>query len=156
MYIPRHLKSIKTKSKSRSLFANRNFKKGEIILKLKGVILKRPEADPDAVQIDEDAFIASKYRYVEDLINHSCNPSLKIDFNKMAFVALRDIKKGEELTYNYLTTEYDLVIDNLDFDCKCGFKNCFGKIKGFKYLSYKEKLRLKPFLSPFLKKVMGK
>ena len=154
MYIPKHLKSIKIKGKGRSLFANRNFKKGETILKLKGVIKKCSEATPDAVQIGEDEFIDSKYRYVEDHINHSCNPSLKIDFDSMNFVALRNIKRGEELTYNYLTTEYDLVRDNLDFDCKCGSKNCFGRIKGFKFLTKTQKLKLKPLLAPYLKKIL--
>jgi hypothetical protein len=66
----------------------------------------------------------------------------------MNFVALRNIKKGEEITYNYLTTEYDLVRDNLDFDCKCGSKN--GRIKGFKFLTKSQKLKLKPLLSILL------
>jgi len=152
MFIPKHLKSIKLKAKGRTLRANRDFKKGEIILPLKGITRKCSESTPDAVQIDDDKFIDSDHRYVEDHINHSCDPSVKIDFNTMNFVALRDIKKCEEITYNYLTTEYDLVRDGLDFDCKCDSKNCLKRIKGFKFLTKTQKLKLKPLLSPFLMK----
>ena len=152
MYIPRKFKFIKSKKKGRTLIANRDFKEGEVIVKLKGIINRCSKAAPESVQIDENKFIDSKYYYVEDYINHSCNPNTKIDFDNLVFIALRDIKKGEEVTYNYLTTEYDLVKDNLQFDCKCGSKNCLGKIKGFKFLNKKQKLKLKPFLSPFLKK----
>lgn len=152
MRIPRHVKSVIIKGKGRSLTANKNFTMGEIILPLKGIVRKGSESTPDAVQIDDDGFIDSDHRYVEDHINHSCNPSAKIDFGSMNFVALKDIGKGEEITYNYLTTEYDLVMDNLDFDCRCNSKNCLGKIMGFRFLTKNQKLKLKPLLSPFLKK----
>jgi len=121
-------------------------------LPLKGIIRKCAESTPDAVQIDDDKFVDSDHRYAEDHINHSCDPSIKIDFYSMNFVALRNIKKGEEIAYNYLTAEYDLVRDNLDFDCMCSSKNCYGRIKGFKFLTKIQKLKLKTLLSPFLKK----
>jgi len=62
---------------------------------------------------------------------------------------LRNIKKVEELTYNYNTTEFDII---KKFKCECNSKNCFHKIEGFKYLTLEQKKKLKPFLSPFLKK----
>ncbi len=155
MYIPNKFKSVLVKGKGRTLLANQNFKKGEVVLKLKGIIKKCSEATPDAVQIGDDKFIDSKHRYVEDHINHSCSPTLMIDFASMDFIALGRIKKGEELTYNYNSSEYDLVKDNLDFNCKCNSKNCIGKIKGFRYLSLKEKNKIKKYLSPFLKKVFN-
>ena len=152
MYIPKHLKFTHNK-KGRALVAAKKIKKGIVVLPLKGSVVRTcREATAEAVQIDEDKFIDSFHLYAEDFINHSCNPNLKIDFENMNFVALRNIKKGEELNYNYLTTEYDLVRDNLDFDCECGSKNCLGRIKGFKFLTKAQKLKLKPLLSPFLEK----
>ena len=152
MYIPKQVKSVMTKEKGRCLFANQYFKQGDIILPLKGIIRRCCESTPDAVQIDDDKFIDSDHRYAEDHINHGCNPTTMIDFEALNFIALRDVKKGEEITYHYLTTEYDLVRDGLDFDCKCGAKNCLGRIKGFKFLTQAQKLKLKPWLSPFLLK----
>ena len=46
-----------------------------------------------------------------------------------------------------LVTEFDY-----PFKCYCGEDNCKVLIKGFKYLSNKEKKELKPYLSPFLRK----
>jgi hypothetical protein len=37
------------------------------------------------------------------------------------------------------------------FDCQCGAKNCFGNIKGFKYLTLAQKNEIAFLLSPFLK-----
>jgi SET domain-containing protein len=153
MYIPEHVKSIITKEKGYALIANKDINENEIVLPLKGVIKKRSESTPDAVQIDDDKFIDSDGRCAEDHINHSCEPSTRIDFHSMNFVALKNIKKEEEITYNYLTTEYDLVKENLDFDCKCGSKNCLGEIKGFKFLNELQRLELKPLLSPFLRTI---
>jgi len=144
---------LKITKKGISLFANKNIKRDRIILPLRGKIKTDLLSSHEAVQIGDNKFIDTTYKHVpEDFIDHSCNPNAKIDFKTMNFVAIRDIKKGEEIIYNYLTTEYDLVKWKLDFKCKCGSKNCFKYIRGFKYLSLKEKLKLKDLLSPFLRK----
>jgi len=59
-------------------------------------------------------------------INHSCDPNCEIDIIKdhIWIIALRKIKKGEELTYNY---GFDLE-DFEDHPCRCGAKNCVGYI----------------------------
>ena len=67
-------------------------------------------------------------------------------------IALRPIAKGEVLSFNYLTTEFDM---DEPFDCLCGGERstavpdasklpaCFGTIQGFRYLpdAYKGLLR---------------
>ena len=153
MHIPKHLKFVRLKDRGRTLIACSKIKKGDIVLPFKyDSVKKNSEASPEAVQIDEDKFLDSEYYYASDYINHSCSPNTKIDFNGMNFVAFRNIKKGEEIAYNYLTTEYDLAESGCDFKCKCGSKKCLGAIKGFKYLAKAQKLGLKPLLSPFLRK----
>lgn len=82
-------------------------------------------------------------------LNHSCEPNSYIDFNKLCLRALRDIEKGEEIRYNYMTTEYVL---HEKFICDCGSRQCYKNVKGFKYLSRDQKLKLKPYLSPYLRK----
>ncbi len=59
-------------------------------------------------------------------INHSCEPNCYIDIKdgRVFIYALRLIKKGDELTYNY---GYDLE----DFEkhpCRCGSSSCVGFI----------------------------
>jgi hypothetical protein len=63
-------------------------------------------------------------------INHSCKPNLEVEQNgyRIFLNALRDIKIGEELSY-----DYGLVIDirktarvKKDFACRCGATGCRG------------------------------
>ncbi|RLE47727.1 SET domain-containing protein, partial [Candidatus Woesearchaeota archaeon] len=69
-------------------------------------------------------------------INHSCNPNCEtININgHIWIVALRDIRKGEELSYDY---GYSLD-DFEEHPCHCGSKNCVGYIVAEKY---RKKLR---------------
>jgi uncharacterized protein len=60
-------------------------------------------------------------------INHSCEPNLRISIKKhrVFLYALRNIKKGEELSYNY---DFSFDEETLNHKCKCGEKNCVGYI----------------------------
>lgn len=60
------------------------------------------------------------------LINHSCDPNCEseIDRGHIWISSIKDIKKGDELSYDY---GYD--VDNYEEHiCKCGSKNCVGHI----------------------------
>lgn len=67
---------------------------------------------------------------VDDYINHSCDPNLAllIKADGVFFVALRDIKAGEEVTWDYETAEAEL---SNPFECHCGAEKCRGKITGY-------------------------
>jgi uncharacterized protein len=61
------------------------------------------------------------------LINHSCEPNcdaLIDDEHRVWIVASRNIKAGEELTFNY---NYDLE-DYREHPCQCGATKCVGFI----------------------------
>lgn len=64
-------------------------------------------------------------------INHSCAPNCEAeqDGDHIWIVALRDIRPGEELTFNY---NYDLV-DYREHPCRCGAANCVGYIVAEEY-----------------------
>lgn len=148
--IPQSLKVVYVWKKGLALFANKRFRKGDKIIFLKGKLVNATNSTPEAVQISKDKFIDTKYLVPEDFINHSCSPNTKLDTEKKWFIAIKNISKNEEITFNYLTTEWDMKKWGTDFKCVCGAKNCFGHIKGFKYLTRKQQLKLKPLLSPFL------
>ena len=61
------------------------------------------------------------------LINHSCDPNCEVIGRglKLWISALRDIKKGEELSYDY---GFSFDKDYKQFPCKCGKRNCVGYI----------------------------
>jgi len=60
-------------------------------------------------------------------INHSCNPNCEVDIidGKVWLDTIKDIKKGEELSFNY---GFDIDKENpYDFKkhpCRCGSQNC--------------------------------
>ena len=60
-------------------------------------------------------------------INHSCDPNAKTDVirGKIWIIALRDIKAGEEITYNY---GYDFSDEYKTHPCRCGTDKCVGFI----------------------------
>lgn len=59
-------------------------------------------------------------------INHGCDPNCEVDIirGKIWISSIKDIKKGEELQYDY---GFD-VDDYESHPCKCGAKNCVGYI----------------------------
>ena len=91
----------------------------------------------------DGSFEYNKARY----INHSCNPNCEVEIkkNKIWIVSIKNIKEGEELSYDY---GYDFDEDDYtDHICKCGAKNCIGYIissdEWSNYKKYIKNLRFK-------------
>ena len=64
-------------------------------------------------------------------INHSCDANCGVmdnEFGAYDFIARRTIVEGEELSFNYETSEY--VISAFE-TCMCGAENCRGYVAGF-------------------------
>jgi len=131
----------KTRRKGRGIFANRNFKKGEKILDMKGKILARKKlkklgryASVHHLPLNEKICIGPSHG-LDDLINHSCNPNagIKIHGRRAFLMTIRNIKRGEEITCDYST-----ITDNdWKMKCSCGCKNCRKTIKKFQTLPKK-------------------
>ncbi|POS73347.1 hypothetical protein DHEL01_v208256, partial [Diaporthe helianthi] len=69
-------------------------------------------------------------------LNHSCEPSLIIDTANMTVLAgPQGLKPGDELTFFYPSTEWDMA---QPFVCVCGSAGCRGKIAGAKDMSAKQ------------------
>jgi uncharacterized protein len=60
-----------------------------------------------------------------EYVNHSCEPNLvsRIVRGHILYVALREVKPGEELTIDY---RFDKDVEKVN--CKCGSANCRGTI----------------------------
>ena len=147
--VPKSLKIIYVHGKGLGVFTNKNFRKEEIVIHFKADVVSHPKASAEAVNIDDKFSLDTKWLVPEAFINHSCSANTKIDVIGFRYIAIKNINKNEEITYNYNTTEYDM---GNGFKCECGSKNCLGKIRGFKYLTREQKLKLKPYLTPFLMK----
>lgn len=125
------------------IFATEDIQKGETIRVLSGKHLTGKEVDDkiiskkafpdDEFQIDDDDFLElDKFSYH---FNHSCDPNAGIR-GKSELFAIKDIKKNDEIFYDYSTTvgvnkPRNWLLSNLDWsmDCKCNT----GKCRGGKY-----------------------
>ena len=124
----------------KGVFANKYFKKGELIIRIKGPILNEDDIEFDSyedehsIQIGEETYLGPSGKK-DDFINHSCNPNSGVKLTKKDFflIAIKDIKKGEEITWDYSTWANE----PWEMDCNCGTKNCRKKIKSFNYLPKK-------------------
>mgnify|MGYP006236700893 FL=1 len=123
---------------NKGLFAKINIKKGTKIIDYLGKIITKKEPDRNPKFENSKAIylynLSSKYDLDGDfayntarLINHSCNPNCEVDGKglKLWISSIKDIKKGEELSYDY-GFGYDE--DYKQFPCKCRSKNCCGYI----------------------------
>lgn len=110
--------------------AMRDIPAGTPLFKILGTPGSRP--DKYSLQSGENLHIHPADGNLWRLVNHSCDPNCLIDFKTWTFVTAQDVKKDEEFTFNYLTTEYKMVSP---FRCGCGSANCKGEIRGFKFLS---------------------
>ena len=69
--------------------------------------------------------------------NHSCNANTA--YYGLNVIALRTIKKGEELTLNYAS----FLDETMEpFNCQCGAPNCSGLITGITHNSVTEREKL--------------
>lgn len=67
-------------------------------------------------------------------INHSCRPSLVFDMQRweVRVDSERDLKEGDELTFFYPSTEWEMA---QPFECGCKQEGCKGMITGAKDMS---------------------
>ena len=134
----------------RGVFAVAPIKKGTRLLEYKGKRLTHKEADKlygGGAESGHTFLFTLNDDYVIDAnqegnsarwINHSCAPncesiceSAEDDdpmHDRVYIEALRNIKAGEELSYNYLITLEEAHTARLKkiWECRCGAKNCSG------------------------------
>ena len=120
--------TIKTENKFRSLITKQAYTKGQIICDIPSEnVMNGPNRF--TVQIGRE-----RHTHVGKLaaLNHSCDPNVILDTTNMRMVARRDIAKGEELSFFYPSTEWEM---DAPFICLCGSSNCIHVVAGARFLS---------------------
>ena len=119
-----------------ALITNRDIFSNEVVFVLQGEFSDHPSKY--SIQIGEGRHLEPRGDDPSDagslirFFNHSCDPTTFLNLEDLTVRALRDLEPGEEVTFNYNTTEYDMANT---FKCHCNAKNCLGYIRGSKYLS---------------------
>jgi uncharacterized protein len=137
----------RSRIQGRGAFATRRIREGERIVEYRGERITGREADRRypfdeddrhhtflfTVDEEEDIIIdaavcGNSARY----INHSCDPNCEavIEDDRVFIYALRDIRKGEELAYdyNFVLEERHTPANKRLYPCHCGARNCRGTI----------------------------
>jgi hypothetical protein len=127
--------SVRPSSAGSGLWCDEDVASGCVVIEFDGDV--RPDPARYSVQVgidehvhpDEDA-VASRdlTRFRWRFLNHACAPSCRVEGRTL--VALRDLRAGEELTFDYNATEWSMAEP---FHCVCGV--CGGSIvRGFAHL----------------------
>jgi len=102
-----------------------------------------------SIQIDVDQFVLGPdSREPGDSINHSCSPNCGMR-NATQLIAMREIAVGEELTYDYATSDTS---DYDEFECACGSDNCRARVSGNDWKLPDLQSRYQKIFSPYVQR----
>jgi hypothetical protein len=128
------------------VFAIEAISAGETLLALAHVFVEH--AERHTIQLDVHLHQAGTGE-IDDFLNHACTPNAVLDFEHLELRAARPIAAGEELNFNYLTSEWDMAAP---FACVCGAAGCHRNIQGFRHLNPEQQELLAPLVSPYLRR----
>ena len=144
----------------RGLFASRPIRKGEIVAIKGGHILDRRALSTVRrriaaayIQIDDGFYIgalrSAEVALNKIFINHSCEPNLGIR-GQITYVALRAIKAGEELTYDWAMEENAPAVTR----CTCGARLCRGTLTGQDWKLARLQRRYRGYFSAYIEEMI--
>ncbi|KAI7868000.1 hypothetical protein BDF14DRAFT_1983174 [Spinellus fusiger] len=117
------LRQDSSESFSSKLIADRDFPKDSVVASLEGYVVSEKLYSTVQVSTTEHIELSSDLAY----LNHSCQPTVYVDVEQRLVKALSDIKVGDELTFFYPSTEWEMA---QPFQCWCGAPNCIRTVEG--------------------------
>lgn len=142
------------------LYAVEPLKKNEMILGWSGkvvhvnqVIAMDESERTYILQIDEELFQVpfwKGYNEAADFVNHSCDPNAGFRNSPIVLGAIRDIKVGEQISFDYAMCECVNGLKGNEFECQCGTQYCRGKFTGADWQDPKLWERYGNYFSPYL------
>jgi SET domain-containing protein len=143
----------KSKIQGKGVFAKRGFKKGETILAIDDsrVVTDDNPLRPELGEYECHCDYLAGGKVIlmqppERHINHCCEPNTYVkEINGVRHVvALKDVRSGEEITYDYCINGYG----NTVWQCNCGSPKCRKTVHSdFFHLPKEKQLEYLPYLS---------
>lgn len=126
----------------KALIATEDLSVGTVVEKFEGKIVRYQNVPEEEIcyaicvgEAGEDKWMI--YKTNARYANHSCEPNCFVN-DDLEIITIKEVKKGEELTYSYNTyIEEDEKPEDYfwdprwNFECKCGSKNCQKIINGY-------------------------
>jgi hypothetical protein len=139
-----------------TVVAREGIAKDELIVVWSGTLVSGEELNgmPPTVrryslQVEENQYLVSLSDCEPpDYVNHSCEPNSGLS-GQITLVAMRDIRPGEEITYDYAMSDgspYD------EFVCSCGSPQCRGRVSGDDWQRAELWRRYAGYFSPYLQR----
>lgn len=138
----------------KGIFANRDFHAGDRLFRLEGPTIQYNfEPDyrngPDWLQIGPRRWKIAKHGNIWVFMNHSCESNSGMR-RRTEVVAMRSIRRGEEVTIDYSMIEGQR---RWHMRCGCNTASCRGVIRSAQFLSPKLFERYRAFMPAYLRKV---
>jgi hypothetical protein len=131
------------------VFAREAISAGEVLIALAHVFVEQRARH--TIQIDAHCHQAGTGE-IDDYLNHSCDPNCALNFERLELVARRALAAGEELNFNYLSSEWDMAAP---FTCECGAPACVGQVRGLRHLDPAAQEVLASLASPHLRRCLA-
>ena len=143
-----------TRKTGKGIFAESFIKKGDPIFIWKGRLVIQSYSPTGAkvgqrwLGMGRNLWLKSDKSNPGYYINHSCRPNAGFR-GSVTVVAMRDIKKGKEITIDYSMTEED---PWWRMQCQCGQRSCRKLIRSIQFLPRNVFERYRSFMKPFFVK----
>lgn len=140
----------RTRKYGRAVFAKQDIRKGETIAVFDGPLLD-DEFEPWTDDLLNHAIQVGPSEWRDSLgfaryLNHSCDPNCGIK-NRNRVVAMRPIRQGEEITWDYEMTEKSTW---WRMKCRCGSAQCRGLIGDYRRMPRSVRAKYRGFISDWL------
>jgi hypothetical protein len=154
---PAQMKNIYVEKSSiagRGIFAGQDLFEGQFVAPLKGALTRRHYPAAGNYLQDENWVPVAVGFWIDPtfplkFLNHSCSPNAGFKTPRRLY-ALRDIKKGEEITADYSTVEY---VHFWEMRCSCTSTNCRKTIRSVQFLPGEIYDQYLPYIPRFLRKI---
>ncbi len=136
----------------KALYAIEDISKDEVVAEFDGEVFEAEKCTDLPKDIADHAIQIDEYHWKDShgfarFINHSCDPSCGMR-GLSTLVAMKDIQKGDELTWDYAMTEDS----DWRMECKCGTAICRKIIGAYGLVPVDIREKYGEYVSPWLRK----
>jgi hypothetical protein len=143
--------------RGKGVFAARPFLRGTLLALYGGIIVSGADLEKLSaeerlytLQVDDDLHQITPLDHISgaDYINHSCEPNAGLT-GTTGLVALRAIRIGEEICFDYAMSDSNIY---LDFACHCGKPKCRKFVRPEDWRRPELQRRYRTAFSPYLRR----
>lgn len=149
----RELLEVRRSSRhGRGVFARRDLAAGTPVLTFGGRLVVAEDVADElaAMQVGSTLWLVTPDggTTIEDFANHSCAPNVGFVDGTVTLRALRALRAGEEVCWDYSTS---IRAPTWRLRCRCGAEACRGSLTGFDGLAPADRARLRPLALAYLR-----